>query len=220
MHNKNFINECIDGREKLVKTKEFKKFQRDYIFKMFLYNTVAFIVLLGLFLVLNYSVSSEGGFWLYLSLGIFFSMFIPLYNLPKFLLLLVGIKKVSTEEWLEHIGEDEKRAWYEISKIYNTNLFDLDELSELEYKKLRLVFDDDLKSYIYSPSGVLLTDEPIINVEITDKSYNDINTTIGNRVETKRIKKIYTKVVFADGKFITFLNISDEFSRKFEQLML
>jgi len=220
MHNKNFINECIDGREKLVKTKEFKKFQRDYIFKMFLYNTVAFIVLLGLFLVLNYSVSSEGGFWLYLSLGIFFSMLIPLYNLPKFLLLLVGIKKVSTEEWLEHIGEDEKRAWYEISKIYNTNLFDLDELSELEYKKLRLVFDDDLKSYIYSPSGVLLTDEPIINVEITDKSYNDINTTIGNRVETKRIKKIYTKVVFADGKFITFLNISDEFSRKFEQLML
>ena len=218
MHNKNFINECIEGREKLVKTKEFKTFQKGYTFKMFIYNTIAFIAIVGFFMGFI-NAHLKGDYWFFIGLVILLSMLVPIINLFDAFLILVGIRNAPTDKWLEHIGEDEKRNYYETSNIYNTNLFNFDDFSRLEHQKLRFVFDDN-KSYIYSLSGILLTDEPVKDVTITDKSYNEINSGVGNRVETKRIKKVYTKVIFADGKFITFLNVPNGLVKKFEQLML
>ena len=218
MYNKNFINECVESRKKLVKLKEFKRFQRGYIFKKFIFNIIGFVAVFCLSIVLFINTQKYDNFWIVVVIFMFPLISIPILNLLDAFLILISIRKAPTEEWLEHIGEEEKRAWYQF-EIYNTNLFFLGDLSKVEYQNLRLVIDDEFKSFIYSPSGVLLTDEIIKNVEVIDKSYNDINSTVGNRIESKRIKKVYTKVNFSDGKFLTIFNASDSLIKKFEQVV-
>ncbi len=144
----------------------------------------------------------------------------PLKMIGEAILMAIRLKKVKTEEWLEHNNIDEDRAYYEISKIYNTNLFDIDRLYELEYKQIRLVYDDKNRSYLYNPNGVLLTSVPIKKIEYDDKSYNNMyEKGVGRQVTTERVRKEYTKVIFDDGKFITLYNAGSNLQKKLEQLI-
>ena len=227
MHNNNFIDECIESRKRLVKSKEFKRFQKSYILKMLLKHTIAIVLVVSLYFIMSITESniadSDIASLILISLIILMIVALILFILAIVkvlyaLLLLIGLKKIPTLKYFKSTGELEKRDWYETSSIYNSNIVDIDALRKLEYPCIRIVYDDT-NSFLCNPAGTILTDEPIKSVQIDDRSYNELVGS-GRKTRNRRVRQVYTKVVFADGKFITFLNISDEFSRKFEQLML
>jgi len=227
MHNKNFIDECIESRKRLVKSKEFKRFQKNYVLKMLLKYTIAIVLVVSLYFVMSTTESniSDSNFASLILISLIVLMIIAsilfivaIFKVLYALLILTGIKNISTLKYLKSTKELEKRNWYETSSVYNSNIVDVDALKKLEYPYIRLVYDDST-SFLCNPAGAILTDEPIKSVQIDDRSYNELIGS-GRKTRNKRVRQVYTKVVFADDKFITFLNISDEFSRKFEQLVV
>jgi len=214
-HNKNFIQDCIKQREDILNNPIFKKFTIKHGFKVLISSIILFTG--GIFLF-SLTMESRNDFIAGFGIALFFASFAVLKFFFEGILLILGIKKAETEEWQKENKEQETRQYIEAEKMYNTNLFDLDEFNKCEYKIFRFIFENNT-IFIYNKNGILLTNAKIKKIEINDKSYSSVSEDIHKRVSSKRIDKKFVKIIFDDDKFITFKNISEELEKKLEQLV-
>jgi len=216
--NKIFVDECVKKREELLKHPKFKKFNRGEAFRSFVFGSIILLILSVIFLFLA-SSDTKNDFLSFITFVLVIAFLIPLSIFGKSFLLLIGLKKAGTRDYLDWNGMSDDRAYYEV-EIYNTNMFNIDYLDELEYKEFRIVYDDENNSYIYNKNGVILTSSQIKEVQVDDRSYSNVKERgISRTIETKRVAQVYTKVIFEDGKFITLLNVGEDLQRKLEQLI-
>lgn len=211
MLNDNFLEESIQNRKELLKSVKFriasiKVAIRDIVLSSILLAIIGWMFWIG-----------QKYDWIILAVAAVLLFWFPAYTLGRGFVRLM-LLKVPTDEYLHEVGEFDDRTKFLLREPYNTNLFDILQIKKLEYKEFYLVLEDG-KSYIYNMNEILLTSSPIVQVTTEDRSYNQAKEKLGS-IKSERIKDTYTKVVFADKRFMTFHNLGSQCSKALERAVV